>query len=71
VLAQPGGFFLHLGSARRTVLPSTKLARAGAILIGAALVTLPMGLIHNPEMQLATVDIALDTNRKGTTHVAT
>jgi hypothetical protein len=47
VLAQPGGFFLHLGVGQPG-RPSagTKLTRAGAILIGAALVTLAVGLIQ-------------------------
>jgi hypothetical protein len=47
VLAQPGGFFLHLGVGRPDrPSPGTKLTRAGAILIGAALVTLAVGLIQ-------------------------
>lgn len=47
VLAQAGGFFVHLwlGSAGRPS-PGTKLTRAGALLIGAALVTLAVGLIR-------------------------
>jgi hypothetical protein len=44
VLAQSGGFFVHLGVGREGK-PSggTKLTRAGAALIGAALVTLVAG----------------------------
>jgi hypothetical protein len=47
VLAQSGGFFLHLGVGEEGK-PSagTKLTRAGALLIGAALVTLAVGLIR-------------------------
>ncbi len=47
VLAQSGGFFLHLGVGRPGE-PSrgTKLTRAGAALIAAALVTLAVGLIQ-------------------------
>jgi hypothetical protein len=47
VLAQSGGFFLHLGVGRPGQ-PSagTKLTRAGAALIAAALVTLAVGLIQ-------------------------
>jgi hypothetical protein len=47
VLAQAGGFFLHLGVGQPG-LPSagTRLTRTGAILIGAALVTLAVGLIQ-------------------------
>jgi hypothetical protein len=46
VLAQSGGFFLHLAVGRPGE-PSagTKLTRAGAALIAAALVTLAVGLI--------------------------
>lgn len=46
VLSQAGGFFLHLGVGRPGE-PSagTKLTRAGAALIAAALVTLAVGLI--------------------------
>lgn len=46
VLAQSGGFFLHL-AAGGPGEPSagTKLTRAGAALIAAALVTLAVGLI--------------------------
>jgi hypothetical protein len=47
VLAQSGGFFLHLAIGRPGE-PSagTKLTRAGAALIAAALVTLAVGLIE-------------------------
>jgi hypothetical protein len=47
VLAQSGGFFVHLGVGREGK-PSagTKLTRAGAALIGAALITLAVGLIQ-------------------------
>ena len=47
VLAQSGGFFLHL-SVGEQGKPSagTKLTRAGAVLIAAALVTLAIGLIQ-------------------------
>jgi hypothetical protein len=47
VLAQSGGFFLHLGVGEQGE-PSagTKLTRAGAALIAAALVTLAIGLIQ-------------------------
>jgi hypothetical protein len=47
VLAQSGGFFLHLGVGQAGQ-PSadTKLTRAGAALIAAALVTLAVGLIQ-------------------------
>jgi hypothetical protein len=47
VLAQSGGFFLHLGVGQPGV-PSigTKLTRAGAVLIGASLVALAVGLIQ-------------------------
>jgi hypothetical protein len=47
ILAQSGGFFLHLGvghEGRPSV--GTKLSRAGALLIAAALVTLAVGLIQ-------------------------
>jgi hypothetical protein len=46
VLAQSGGFFLHLGVGQPgTPSVGTKLTRAGAALIAAALVTLAVGLI--------------------------
>jgi hypothetical protein len=46
VLAQSGGFFLHLAVGRPgEASPGTKLTRAGAALIAAALVTLTVGLI--------------------------
>jgi hypothetical protein len=47
VLAQSGGFFLHLGIGEAGH-PSagTRLTRAGAVLIGAALVALAVGLIQ-------------------------
>lgn len=46
VMAQSGGFFLHMAAAD-TSSPSagTKLTRTGALLIGAALVALAIGLI--------------------------
>lgn len=46
VTAQSGGFFLHMASID-TSSPSagTKLTRAGALLIGAALVALAIGLV--------------------------
>ncbi|HEX5375908.1 MAG TPA: hypothetical protein VFW48_07095 [Solirubrobacterales bacterium] len=46
VMAQSGGFFLHMAAAD-THSPSagTKLTRAGALLIGAALFALAIGLI--------------------------
>jgi hypothetical protein len=48
VLAQSGGFFLHLGVGEpRTSSAGTKLTRAGALLIGASLVALAVGLIQN------------------------
>jgi hypothetical protein len=45
-MAQSGGFFLHM-AATDTHSPSagTKLTRAGALLIGAALFALALGLI--------------------------
>jgi hypothetical protein len=47
VLAQSGGFFLHLGVGRAGQSSAgTKLTRAGAALIAAALVTLAVGLIQ-------------------------
>ncbi|MQS35255.1 hypothetical protein FFZ77_06360 [Streptomyces katsurahamanus] len=48
VLAQSGGFFLHLalGSEGRSSL-GTHLTRTGAVLIAAALVALGIGLIQN------------------------
>ena len=47
VLAQSGGFFLHLGLGQPdTPSAGTRLTRAGAILIAAALVTLAVGLIQ-------------------------
>jgi hypothetical protein len=46
VLAQSGGFFVHLGVGRPGESSAgTKLTRAGAALIAAALVTLAVGLI--------------------------
>ena len=47
VLAQSGGFFLHMGTGREGA-PSagTKLTRVGAALIAAALVALAGGLIQ-------------------------
>jgi hypothetical protein len=47
VLAQSGGFFLHLAIGHEgEPSPGTKLTRAGATLIAAALVTLAIGLIQ-------------------------
>ena len=46
VLAQSGGFFLHLGIGQPgRPSPGTRLTRAGGVLIAAALVTLGVGLI--------------------------
>ncbi|SFT04329.1 hypothetical protein SAMN05444716_106138 [Streptomyces harbinensis] len=47
VLAQSGGFFLHLvaGAPERTT-PGTHLTRLGALLIAAALIALGIGLIQ-------------------------
>jgi hypothetical protein len=47
VLAQSGGFFLHMGFGRPD-RPSagTRLTQAGALLIAAALITLAVGLIQ-------------------------
>lgn len=45
-LAQSGGFFLHLSVGQEgRPSPGTKLTRAGAVLIGIALLTLAIGLI--------------------------
>jgi hypothetical protein len=47
VLAQSGGFFLHLGVGQdSTPSAGTKLTRVGAVLIGAGLVALAVGLIQ-------------------------
>jgi hypothetical protein len=47
VLAQSGGFFLHLGVGQDgTPSAGTKLTRVGAVLIGASLVALAVGLIQ-------------------------
>ena len=47
VLAQSGGFFLHLGVGQdSTPSAGTKLTRVGAVLIGASLVALAVGLIQ-------------------------
>jgi hypothetical protein len=47
VLAQSGGFFLHLGVGEPgTPSAGTKLTQAGALLIGASLVALAVGLIQ-------------------------
>jgi hypothetical protein len=47
VLAQSGGFFVHLGIGQEGKSSAgTKLTRAGATLIAAALVTLAVGLIQ-------------------------
>src|SRR5262249_28052192 len=46
VLAQSGGFFVHLGLGRQgRSSPGTVLTRAGALLIAAALIILAIGLI--------------------------
>ena len=46
VLAQSGGFFVHLGLAQEgRSSPGTVLTRAGALLIAAALIILAIGLI--------------------------
>lgn len=47
VLAQPGGFFLHLAVGRAGGLsPGTALTRAGGLLIAVALVALAAGLLR-------------------------
>ncbi len=47
VLAQSGGFFVHLGMGREgRSSAGTVLTRAGALLIAAALVMLAIGLIR-------------------------
>jgi hypothetical protein len=47
VMAQSGGFFLHLGVGQpRARSAGTRLTRAGGLLIAAALVTLAVGLIR-------------------------
>jgi hypothetical protein len=47
LLAQSGGFFLHLWVGRDcTPSAGTRLTRAGAVLIGASLVALAVGLIQ-------------------------
>lgn len=47
VLAQSGGFFVHLGLGKdSTPSAGTKLTRVGAVLIGACLVALGVGLIQ-------------------------
>jgi hypothetical protein len=47
VMAQSGGFFLHLGVGQpRAPSAGTRLTRAGGLLIAAALVTLAVGLIR-------------------------
>ena len=46
ILAQPGGFFLHVFVGREhEKSPGTTLTRAGAVLIAAALIILAVGLI--------------------------
>jgi hypothetical protein len=46
VLAQSGGFFVHLGLGQQgRSSPGTMLTRAGALLIAAALIILAIGLI--------------------------
>jgi hypothetical protein len=48
VLAQSGGFFLHLGLGQQgRSSPGTMLTRAGALLIAAALIILAVGLIRD------------------------
>jgi hypothetical protein len=45
VIAQSGGFFLHMTYAEKSLpSPGTKLTRTGALLIGAALLALTIGL---------------------------
>jgi hypothetical protein len=47
VLAQSGGFFVHIAVGQVGAPSSgTKLTRAGAALVGAALITLAVGLIQ-------------------------
>jgi hypothetical protein len=47
VLAQSGGFFLHMGVAKPgTASAGTRLTRTGAVLIGTSLVALGVGLIR-------------------------
>jgi hypothetical protein len=48
VMAQSGGFFLHLAVGQQDA-PSigTKVTRAGGLIIGAALITLAVGLIQS------------------------
>jgi hypothetical protein len=47
VLAQSGGFFLHMGVGQPgTASAGTTLTRAGAVLIGASLIALGVGLIQ-------------------------
>jgi hypothetical protein len=47
VLAQSGGFFVHLGVGREGAgSPGTALTRTGALLVAAALVALAAGLIR-------------------------
>jgi hypothetical protein len=46
VLAQSGGFFVHLGLGQQgRSSPGTVLTRGGALLIAAALIILAVGLI--------------------------
>src|SRR5262250_726435 len=48
VLAQSGGFFVHLGLGQQgRSSPGTVLTRAGALLIAAALIILAIGLISH------------------------
>jgi len=48
VLAQSGGFFVHLGLGQQgRSSPGTVLTRAGALLIAAALIILAIGLIRH------------------------
>ena len=48
LLAQSGGFFVHLGLGKEgSSSPGTVLTRAGALLIAAALIILAIGLIRH------------------------
>ncbi len=48
ILAQSGGFFVHLGLGRpNQSSPGTVVTRTGALLIAAALIILAVGLIRN------------------------
>jgi len=48
VLAQSGGFFVHLGLGQQgRSSPGTALTRGGALMIAAALIILAVGLINH------------------------